>query len=386
MAIQDDILSMFRRIGDAGDRATRRGEAGMAILNQLTPMERMQLSSMYNPEQFSSLEEAMTFNPLIGNKARDLYEARVVTGVEPDELTSASSMIDPRVPATLPTPGPTLEGSVSGVAPDIALDTITLPDRRGLASLQPTSPKRPLFNISRIPEDELDYGPMDPLTMADRAAILKNQARQLGKQAINAGQKLGRQVTAAGEEAAGRVYDFVIPPEFQDRPEGSIPGNTADILRDMGRTVTEARRIGEESQRGLGLDEALGDMPGMGGRQIVTPEATTRRINRFANLVLSGEVDPTIAMRLVAELPDGPRRLRETIAFQKMINRLRPADDKFGTMIENLAKGRTYVPGQNQLSDPNQLLRRLDEGLRSGEFSHGGRVRQAMIDRYNRMS
>lgn len=163
MAIQDDILNIFSTIRDAGNRATRRGEAGLAILDKLTPRERMMLSSSYSPEQYSSLEEAIMFNPLIGDQALTMYQARVGTGAEPDEFTAAvdagsttrppattvsgvpvDDLVD-RNPKNLPLPS-----DMSGLPPDIALDTMTLPAARGLASLPPARTPAPRIPVDRI--------------------------------------------------------------------------------------------------------------------------------------------------------------------------------------------------------------------------------------------
>jgi hypothetical protein len=191
MAIQDDILSMFRRIGDAGDMATRRSEAGMAILDQLTPMERMQLSSMYNPEQFSSLEEAMTFNPLIGSKALDLYQSRVGTGVEtkPEQATETlvpgvdqlempsgglSSLID-TAPPTRGTPAPRIPVDIT------ELESIKTPIQTGgyygeFAGTPGTGVGLNPVSDGRIPGKEILYEGYTPLSEPEAAALVSTVA------------------------------------------------------------------------------------------------------------------------------------------------------------------------------------------------------------------
>lgn len=93
MAVQDDILNIFSTIRDAGDRATRRAETGKSILDKLTSRERMLLGTYVDPERYSSLEEAVEFDPLLAGRALDMYQSRIGIAVDEgmDEMTLPSS-------------------------------------------------------------------------------------------------------------------------------------------------------------------------------------------------------------------------------------------------------------------------------------------------------
>ena len=316
MAIQDDILSMFRRIGDSGDRTTRRGEAGMAILDQLTPMERMQLSSMYNPEQFSSIEEAMTFNPLIGSKARDLYEARVGTEAEPEKVVNRE-ITQPR------------ETLGSGV------DQLEMPSG-GLSSLIDTASPTRGTPAPRIPVD-----------ITELESI---------KTPIQTGGYYGE---FAGTPGTGVGLNPV--------SDGRIPGK--EILFEGYTPLSEPEAAALVSTVAVGGPELLAvaavkylGMAAPQAARIVANPATREQLRR--------------GLTSIAEKAMGGTKQARDMTSSARAAQLSKPHQQFGSA------GALRSPTEKTMDAASNFRRQLS-GV---PYSTGGKIRQTMIDRYNRMS
>ena len=408
MAIQDDILSMFRRIGDAGDRATRRGEAGLAILDQLTPMERMQLSSMYNPEQFSSLEEAMTFNPLIGSKALDLYEARVgteaetkpaqaaetlVPGIDEFEMPSGglSSLID-TAPPTRGTPAPRTPVSVKA-----------LPDPESMAGLLMAAPDEGSMALLREqyrrnvgPIDEMNeemqtrvYGGIDEFgrRLPGAMQVQAEQEGVYGKREIPAAAGedipgvLGREIgTSFGRRAAREQAEY----DALALGLGANPGVRAAYvaaklnvraLGGAGRIIRNLLGQGRIAEAESMVDDILYQ---------VGPAQARNLLEGFRRTALpppSGGSMPQISgPPTIPRLPGPPSR--------GQLPSPPPVPRLTGQQMRNPETG-TYMPRGSTYITPSAAGRigseygpPMFDGLL---YNKGGAVRQSMIDRYKRM-
>jgi len=223
MAIQDDIMNLLRQVGDAGDLATRRGKAGLAILDKLTPRERSLLSSSLNPEQYSSLEEAIMSNPLIGGQALDMYTARVGTGVEPDEVT-----------------GPSETGSIESMVKEMT-DVV---GSRAVPRRKPTPPGGAgdtRISISKLPpvDSTAAASPsLDPMAAAAMLAEAESMARgdNTGLSSLIGGTPV-QMGGAAGEFTGGRRGAVAA---LEDRPPGQR--DTAGLLAGTIPSLTAAER------------------------------------------------------------------------------------------------------------------------------------------------
>lgn len=119
MAIQDDILNIFSTIRETGDRATRRAETGKSILDKLTSRERMLLGTYVDPERYSSLEEAVEFDPLLAGRALDMYQSRIGVSVDEgiDEMTLPSSGLASLTRPPRGTPAPRVPVEIRRLSP-----------------------------------------------------------------------------------------------------------------------------------------------------------------------------------------------------------------------------------------------------------------------------
>jgi len=359
MAIQDDILSMFRRIGDAGDRATRRGEAGLAILDQLTPMERMQLSSMYNPEQFSSLEEAMTFNPLIGSKALDLYQARVEAGD-----TYSVPETAPRIPVAreeLPNP----------IEPPIPVET-GVPAAEALSAaelmqFEPTSGTGLIRVLQRM-KDDPTYRRSEAVSERNPEAFTRMIRKQIqqelaGRMAEDTESEYDALSLGAAANLGGVRAGYVAA-----KLGVRALGGAGRIIRDLlgqGR-IAEAESMVDDILYQVGPAQARNLLEGF--RRTALPPPSGGSMPQISG-------PPTIP-----RLPGPPSR--------GQLPSPPPVPRLTGTQMRNPETG-TYMPRGSTYVTPSAAGRIGSEygpPMFDGPlFNKGGAVRQSMIDRYKRM-
>jgi len=350
MAIQDDILSMFRRIGDAGDRATRRGEAGLAILDQLTPMERMQLSSMYNPEQFSSLEEAMTFNPLIGSKALDMYQAR------------------------------------AGVPLDTALDEMTLPtSRTGLSSLVSEPPASTVPIPKTAPRMPVSIQPLPSLDTEDILTLEELGSIRRGVQSDIANQRQRYEEEQARENMS--PADFVQSRVLQRPRLGGVGKSPVE------ETVTN---LAVGMGLGIGQNDNLNTLINMIGAEdpqlanYITEGVKEGAIGTASSIlsVVSAPVLASLATRFLNIRPEVAIQIARDPVRGKLLR------DELGRFISPRSVG--PQTRQQQFGSAGQAQRALNR--RGTEYdpkmvgpgsptamARGGNVRDAIMNRYNRM-
>ena len=251
MAIQDDIMNLLRQVGDAGDLATRRGKAGLAILDKLTPRERSLLSSSFSPEQYSSLEEAIMSNPLIGGQALDMYTARVGTGVEPDEVTGPSetgsieSMVKEMTDVVGSRAVPRRKPTPPGGAGDTRISISKLPPVDSTAAASPSLD--PMAAAAMLAEAESmargtnagrSVPSLDPMAAAAMLAEAESMARgdNTGLSSLIGGTPV-QMGGAAGEFTGGRRGAVAA---LEDRPPGQR--DTAGLLAGTIPSLTAAER------------------------------------------------------------------------------------------------------------------------------------------------
>lgn len=376
MAIQDDIMSLLRQVGEAGDRATRRGEAGLAILDKLTPRERTILSSSFSPEQYSSLEEAIMFNPLIGGQALDMYLARVGTGAEPDEVT-----------------GPSIEAMVGEMT-----DVVKPSGSRAVPRRKPTPPGRvadtsvtirELPPVDSMVEDiALDAGVGLPPSRAPRldpdayAAMLAEVAAMRRGENTGLSALMQGQVPSLTGPEANQFFqssDIRRGGSMADRP-GSVMG---DIRRRIESSIGPIAELPPEKQEmAIRLMETQYRQEAA-GRRGATPDAETEAINLGMD-VASGVLPAMAALRIARSIPGAAERLAVFLHNRGLMPRTARALERLPDQIDDISakigqmKQAYKVRGTEY--DPN-MFRRGGKVRMLG----GGNVRQAMIDRYNRM-
>ena len=113
MAIQDDISNFFDSMLQSAQSSARSSanETRQAtnVLAELDPMTRANLEMFYNPEQYSSLEEAIRFDPILADRVMEAYDQQTVASMTPEQyppMVPSAMMPDtmprPVVPASVP--------------------------------------------------------------------------------------------------------------------------------------------------------------------------------------------------------------------------------------------------------------------------------------------
>ena len=111
MAIQDDISNFFDSMLQSAQSSARRSanETRQAtnVLAELDPMTRTSLEMFYNPEQYSSLEEAIRFDPALADRVMEAYDQQTVASMTPEQYPPmVPSAMMPDTSQAVPRPRP----------------------------------------------------------------------------------------------------------------------------------------------------------------------------------------------------------------------------------------------------------------------------------------
>ena len=110
MAIQDDISNFFDSILQSGQRSANETRQAINVLAELDPMTRSSLEMFYEPQQYSSLEEAIRFDPILADRVMRAYDEQTVASMTPDQYPPMVPI--PDTSRAVPRPRPVAPASV----------------------------------------------------------------------------------------------------------------------------------------------------------------------------------------------------------------------------------------------------------------------------------
>jgi hypothetical protein len=128
MSVQDDIMALMSQISGGGNRATAAGKEGADMYERMsdliTDKDKMyqaqrEISNLYTPDRFGSLEEQMFFDPLTGGGVADVirkYMDDARDGV-PDYASVLGDESPPVQIEEMPNPVPRLPVDVQPLGP-----------------------------------------------------------------------------------------------------------------------------------------------------------------------------------------------------------------------------------------------------------------------------
>ena len=124
MAIQDNISNFFDSMLQSAQSSARRSanETRQAtnVLAELDPMTRASLEMFYEPQQYSSLEEAIRFDPILADRVMEAYDQQTVASMTPEQYPPmVPSAMMPDTSRAVPRPRPAVPVTPTAPRPNV---------------------------------------------------------------------------------------------------------------------------------------------------------------------------------------------------------------------------------------------------------------------------
>jgi len=367
MAIQDDISNFFDSMLQSAQSSARRSanETRQAtnVLAELDPMTRTNLEMFYNPEQYSSLEEAIRFDPILADRVMEAYDQQTVASMTPEQYP-------PMVPM------PDTSGAVPRPRPTVPQPVVPAPAPR--QTFPQTVPTESLSDAELMQFESVPYARANEIqTMIDQAAVMQGRTRQ-----DEAGVP-GTAVSTAGLADDEMIAGFT--------PEQRLA--YARMIRDMAGTS------GAANMRPEGAEPRSALVNSQIQAQIDRERGANR--GRVGNQMMSEDEKAAVNFGLLAA-PGAAGVVRGAQAAQRL-GGLRALLNRIG--IGNLSKARQATnqtqypigvatrfpkapqgPAMNMTPAQIRTQQLLDAASRApGGYADGGRIRDGVMGVYDRM-
>ena len=342
MAIQDDISNFFDSMLQSAQSSARRSanETRQAtnVLAELDPMTRANLEMFYNPEQYSSLEEAIRFDPILADRVMRAYDQQTVASMTPEQYP-------PMVP--------------SAMMPD------TMPRPVVPASVPDTS--------RAVPR------PRPPVPMENQPGLLL--------------------IDAGGADSQGQGMDD-IRDTFMNKMGTDLntlmtenPKLAQAAIREMEKQASQEGLYGTQAAR---LRAAAEEETGLSGRELGVRTGREGTLQDEINALQFGALASTGAGNLVKGGIKGAQAVQAAGGLRALLNRIglgnlaraRQATNQtqypigLATRFQKAPQG----PAMNMTPAQIRTQQLLDAARRApGGYADGGRLRDGVMDVYDRM-
>ena len=359
MAIQDDISNFFDSMLQSAQSSANETRQATNVLAELDPMTRASLEMFYEPQQYSSLEEAIRFDPILADRVMRAYDQQTVASMTPEQYP-------PMVPM-----------------PEIGIDrgtALAMPRPRPPAprrTFPQTIPTQSLSDAELMQFESVPYARANEIqTLIDQAAVMQGRTRQ-----DEAGVP-GTAVSTAG------LADNEMIAGFNPAQREAY----ARMVRDMVGTSGAAnmRPDGAEplsalvnSQLQAVIDRERGANRGRVGSQM-TSEDEKAAVN-FGLLAAPGAAGVVRGAQAAQRL-GGLRALLNRIGIG---NAAKARQATKGRFMRDPVTGRMIGAKDIGPQPPTQLQRMMLQaesgGVPKGAYADGGRLRDGVMDVYDRM-
>lgn len=164
MAIQDEISNFFDTLLESGQRSANETRQAINVLPELDPRTRTSLEMFYNPEQYSSLEEAIRFDPAVADRVMEAYDQQTVASMTPDQYP-------PMVPM------PDTSGAVPRPRPTVPQPVVPAPAPR--RTFPQNIPTQSLSDEELMQFESVPFARANEIqTLIDQAAVMQGRTRQ----------------------------------------------------------------------------------------------------------------------------------------------------------------------------------------------------------------
>jgi hypothetical protein len=352
MAIQDDISNFFDSMLQSAQSSTNKTRQATNVLAELDPMTRASLEMHYQPQQFGSLEEAMLFDPLLVDRVMKAYEQQASGLLDGGDYPDATM---PDTSGAVPRPRP--------VAP-----------RR---TFPQTIPTQSLSDAELMQFESVPYARANEIqTLIDQAAVMQGRTRQ-----DEAG------VPGTAVSTAGLADDEMIAGFNPAQREAY-----ARMVRDMAGTSgaanmrpdgAEPRSALVNSQLQAVIDRERGANRGRIGSQM-TSEDEKAAVN-FGLLAAPGAAGVVRGAQAAQRL-GGLRALLNRIGIGNLAKARQATKGRF---MRDPVTGRMIGAKDIGPQPPTQLQRMMLQaesgGVPKGAYADGGRLRDGIVNVYDRM-
>ena len=349
MAIQDDISNFFDSMLQSAQSSANETRQAINILPELDPMTRASLEMHYQPQQFGSLEEAMRFDPLLVDRVMRAYDQQTVASMTPEQYP-------PMVP--------------SAMMPDTS---------RAVPRPRPPAPRRTFpqtIPTQSLSDAELMQFESVPYARANEIQTMIDQI-----DALQGGKNPG------GVSTAGLADDEMIAGFNPAQREAY-----ARMVRDMAGTSgaanmrpdgAEPRSALVNSQLQAVIDRERGANRGRIGSQM-TSEDEKAAVN-FGLLAAPGAAGVVRGAQAAQRL-GGLRALLNRIGIGNLAKARQATKGRF---MRDPVTGRMIGAKDIGPQPPTQLQRMMLQaesgGVPKGAYADGGRLRDGVMDVYDRM-
>lgn len=364
MAIQDDISNFFDSMLQSAESSARRSanETRQAtnVLAELDPMTRASLEMFYDPQQYSSLEEAIRFDPILADRAMRAYDQQTVASMTPDQYPSmVPSAMMPDTSQAVPRPRP--------VAP--------APAPAPRQTFPQTVPTESLSDAELMQFESVPYARANEIqTMIDQIDALQGGKNPGG--VSTAGLLTFEQIDQLNPEqrlAYARAFQDMIGTSgaANMRPDGAEPRSA--LVNSQIQAVIDRER---GANRGR-----------VGSSATAEDESRTAEFGALASTGAGNLVKGGIKGAQAVQAAGGLRALLNRIGLGNLA-RARQATRQtqypigFATRFQKAPQG----PAMNMTPAQIRTQQLLDAASRApGGYADGGRIRDGVMGVYNRM-
>ena len=359
MAIQDDISNFFDSMLQSAQSSARRSanETRQAtnVLAELDPMTRASLEMFYDPQQYSSLEEAIRFDPILADRAMRAYDQQTVASMTPEQYPPMVPMPDtsqavPRPVVPAPAPRQTFPQTV---------------------------PTESLSDAELMQFESVPYARANEIqTLIDQAAVMQGRTRQ-----DEAG------VPGTAVSTAGLADDEMIA-GFNPAQREAYARMVRDMVGTSGAANmrpdgAEPRSALVNSQLQAVIDRERGANRGRVGSQMMS-EDEKAAVN-FGLLAAPGAAGVVRGAQAAQRL-GGLRALLNRIGIG---NAAKARQAPKGQFMRDPVTGRMIGAKDIGPQPPTQLQRMMLQaesgGVPKGAYADGGRLRDGIMGVYDRM-
>lgn len=361
MAIQDDISNFFDSILQSGQRSANETRQATDVLAELDPMTRSSLEMFYDPQQYSSLEEAIRFDPILADRVMRAYDEQTVASMTPDQYPPmVPSAMMPDTSRAVPRPRPV----VPAPAP-----------RR---TFPQTVPTESLSDAELMQFESVPYARANEIqTMIDQVAVMQGRTRQ-----DEAG------VPGTAVSTAGLADDEMIAGFNPAQREAY-----ARMVRDMAGTSgaanmrpdgAEPRSALVNSQLQAVIDRERGANRGRVGSQMMSEDE--KAAANFGLLAAPGTAGVVRGAQAAQRL-GGLRALLNRIGLDNLARaRQGAAQAQYPIGVATRFKPAMQGPAINMTPAQIRTRQLIDAARRApGGYADGGRLRDGVMNIYDRM-